>query len=219
MSQEFLVKTTKFLIKSGADAKTVGLIVGALSPSFVKENYTIPRKNIEGFIECVASSLALNDLPILDLGCGRRNHRKVFAQKLNLSESDIPYIAIDHYIGDSEIYGKSGPNILGYTNSIPLPSSSVGTVICTEVLEHVQNDLAVISEIGRVLRPNGKLILTVPGEFIPKHEKLPFQRDYRRFSSSELYFKLTNNGFTDVTVLEKNLYDMQINIFAVAKKS
>jgi SAM-dependent methyltransferase len=46
--------------------------------------------------------------------------------------------------------------------AISIQSESVPTVVCSEVLEHVERDELALRELHRVLRPNGDLILTVP---------------------------------------------------------
>jgi SAM-dependent methyltransferase len=45
-----------------------------------------------------------------------------------------------------------------------VPHESVDTVICHHVLEHLPDPAAVLVEIGRLLRPRGKLIVVVPYE-------------------------------------------------------
>ena len=47
-------------------------------------------------------------------------------------------------------------------DAIPRPDATYGAVILTQVLEHVPNPEAVMREINRVLKPAGKLLLTVP---------------------------------------------------------
>ncbi len=46
--------------------------------------------------------------------------------------------------------------------SIPLADRSIDTVVCIEVLEHLENHLLFFREILRVLRPGGTAILTTP---------------------------------------------------------
>jgi SAM-dependent methyltransferase len=46
--------------------------------------------------------------------------------------------------------------------NIPVPDASFDAVVCTEVLEHHPEPIRVVRELGRLLRPGGKLILTAP---------------------------------------------------------
>lgn len=45
---------------------------------------------------------------------------------------------------------------------IPLPDQSLDAVLCTEVLEHVPQPTDVLAEFARLLKPDGKLLLTTP---------------------------------------------------------
>jgi SAM-dependent methyltransferase len=45
---------------------------------------------------------------------------------------------------------------------IPVPDASFDVVLCTEVLEHVPEPIKVVTEIARILKPGGRLIMTAP---------------------------------------------------------
>ena len=45
---------------------------------------------------------------------------------------------------------------------IPYPGHSIDVIICNHVLEHIPNDKQAMSELFRVLKPNGWAILQVP---------------------------------------------------------
>jgi SAM-dependent methyltransferase len=47
-------------------------------------------------------------------------------------------------------------------DSLPLPADRLDTVLFLEVLEHLADDGAALREIWRVLRPGGKLVVSVP---------------------------------------------------------
>ena len=46
--------------------------------------------------------------------------------------------------------------------AIPFPDASFGVVTCLDVLEHTADDLAAVRELGRILRPEGIVLVTVP---------------------------------------------------------
>lgn len=72
--------------------------------------------------------------------------------------------------------------VFGDGAHLPVRTGSVDTVLSTEVLEHVPDPRALVDEMARVLRPGGKLLLTVP--FIQPLHELP--SDYYRFTPSSL---------------------------------
>ena len=76
------------------------------------------------------------------------------------------------------------------------------TVVCAEVLEHVKYPDAALLFCFDVLRPGGKLIITVPFAF-PIHN---FPDDYWRYTPSGLRLLLTEAGFVDI---ETDLLNVQ----------
>ena len=58
--------------------------------------------------------------------------------------------------------------------------------MCSEVLEHIEDDRTALKELARVLRPSGDLIITFP------HRKFYFARDdhfvkhFRRYELDEM---------------------------------
>ena len=72
-------------------------------------------------------------------------------------------------------------------------------VLCTETLEHVPEPARFLSEIARVLRPAGKLILTVP--FAARYHFIP--HDYWRFTPAALHRILGASRFQNVAVFAR----------------
>ena len=89
---------------------------------------------------------------------------------------------------------ESAADIHGTADDIPLEDDSVDTILCTQVLEHVKRPWIAISEMHRVLRTDGALILTVP-QYWPLHEE---PHDYFRFTTYGLRSLLDDVGFTIV---------------------
>ncbi len=94
--------------------------------------------------------------PMLDAGCGTG---------LNLAGMPAGSVGIDLNPRNLELVRRRLPHqvaVEGDIEDMPFEDESFGTVVCTEVLEHVPYPEKALSEIGRVLRPGGMLIGSVP---------------------------------------------------------
>jgi SAM-dependent methyltransferase len=88
------------------------------------------------------------------------------------------------------------PDVQCRAECIPLRANSVDVVICSELLEHVKEPASVLTEIFRVLRAKGILLLCAP--FLNRIHADP--SDYGRYT--EFYWReaLTDIGFKDIMV-------------------
>lgn len=106
---------------------------------------------------------------LLDVGCGAKPYQSLFA--------------VDIYIGldiDSEVTRKSGVADQLYDGGkFPFEEAEFDSILCNQVLEHVFNPDEFLGEIVRVLKPGGRLLLTVP--FVWDEHEQPY--DYARYSS------------------------------------
>lgn len=75
-------------------------------------------------------------------------------------------------------------------DQLPFAAESFDTVLCTEVLEHVPDPKLVLDELVRVVRPGGRVILTVP--FLYQIHEEPY--DYWRFTVFGLRNLLRSRG-------------------------
>jgi SAM-dependent methyltransferase len=92
--------------------------------------------------------------------------------------------------------------------SLPLGHGEVGVVWCSEVLEHVPDTIAFLTEIRRVLRRGGRLVLTVPDHGRLKRTLLalthydahydPLGQHLRFYTRRSLTRALHAAGFEDV---------------------
>ena len=75
--------------------------------------------------------------------------------------------------------------------SIPLADNTMDLILCTEVLEHIQEHEQALDEITRVMAPSGWLLITVPtppAPWDPAHVREGYRRE-------ELAAMLTQRGF------------------------
>lgn len=78
---------------------------------------------------------------------------------------------------------------------LPLPDECLDTVLFLEVLEHLTEDGAALSEICRVLRPGGKLVLSVPVPPGEVNEDSEWGHKREGYEFSEIFNLLATNGF------------------------
>ena len=129
---------------------------------------------------------------VLDVGAGEAPWR-------DLMPLEVDYVGVD-----ADLSGEFGmrrqSNIIYYDGKrLPYEDCSFDYVLCTEVLEHVPDPFAFLTDLQRVLRQGGTLILTVPWSARLHH--LPY--DYGRFTRFGLAALLNATSFTNVTIEER----------------
>lgn len=98
---------------------------------------------------------------ILEVGCGNGYYLNL----LNRLGFELDLIGVDndpHALKDARkfIGGNKVKLILADANKLPLEEASFDKVIISEVIEHIEEEQNVLSEIYRVLKPGGVMILT-----------------------------------------------------------
>jgi SAM-dependent methyltransferase len=85
--------------------------------------------------------------------------------------------------------------IVTSANALPFPDEYLDTILLLEVLEHLVDDHAAVREMRRVLRPGGRLVVSVP---VPPGEVNPdsaWGHKREGYELSEIVSLLTTNGF------------------------
>ncbi|HEY3548377.1 MAG TPA: class I SAM-dependent methyltransferase, partial [Propionicimonas sp.] len=93
---------------------------------------------------------------ILDAGCGTG---------LNLRHLPEGSVGVDINPRNIALLRQRLPNhtiVEGDVEALPFDDASFGTVLCTEVIEHIPDPAAALAEYRRVLQPGGVLIGSVP---------------------------------------------------------
>ncbi len=95
-----------------------------------------------------------------------------------------PYVAkVDYKIMD--VVDDYHPDIVGDVHQLPFAENSRDALLCLAVLEHVENPIQAMSELFRVLKPGGKLLIYVPFLYYYHAEK-GYYGDYWRFTYDTL---------------------------------
>jgi SAM-dependent methyltransferase len=101
---------------------------------------------------------------VVDIGCGTNPYRH--------------YIASKNYVGIDVISG----DVRGDAMCLPVKNTVADVVLSSQVLEHLPYPRKFFSEVSRVLKPNGVIILTTPMIW-PLHDE---PRDFWRFTPHSL---------------------------------
>jgi SAM-dependent methyltransferase len=110
-------------------------------------------------------------MTVLDLGCGEGRHAfeayrrgaRVVAVDRGRSEAGTTkrWLAAIAEAGAAPA-GARYQVVRGDLTALPFPDAAVDRVIAAEVLEHIPDDAAAFGEIARVLKPGGRVAVTVP---------------------------------------------------------
>jgi SAM-dependent methyltransferase len=129
---------------------------------------------------------------VLDVGCGTKPYRA--------------FIPAARYVGldlDTPDARRRGTADLFYDGKVfPFGDGSFDGILCSQVFEHVFTPQKFLTEIHRVLRPGGCLLLSVP--FVWDEHEQP--ADFGRYSSFGLRAVLAEAGF-EIVVARKSLPD------------
>ncbi len=138
----------------------------------------------------------------LDIGCGSKPYEKCFHSK--------EYIGLEIDTTINKAIKKV--DVFYDGKKIPFENQSFDSVVCFQVLEHVFEPDEFLSEVNRILKPNGKFLITVP--FVWDEHEQPF--DYARYSSFGLKHLLNKHGFK-ILHQEKTVQNFGVIIQLIAE--
>ncbi len=144
----------------------------------------IGRWYVTRFVQNVAGELAPG-VAVLDAGAGECAYKRYFAH--------CNYKAIDLALGEPN-WNYSHLDYIGPLDRMPIPDAAFDVVLCTQVLEHLEHPQESIVEMFRVLRPGGRLYMTVPMAH-PEHQ-VPY--DFFRYTSYGLRSLCQIAGFSEI---------------------
>jgi SAM-dependent methyltransferase len=154
-----------------------------MSSSRSSISISVRRHFVDGFFD--AHSQEFKGMRVADIG-GKKKSKRGFFDIESHAES-VRYINID---------ASTEPDILCDAAAIPVPDGSFDVALMGEVLEHVADPLAAITEACRILKPGGRMYATVPFLY-PVHAD-PF--DFGRYT--DYYWKeaSSKSGFRSVAI-------------------
>jgi SAM-dependent methyltransferase len=120
---------------------------------------------------------------VMDFGCGSKPYAKLFIGATEYIGVDVESTGHNHRNSDVDVYYRD--------NSLPFPNEYFDGVFSSEVFEHIFNLEEILCELARVVRPGGKLLITVP--FLWGEHEVPY--DFARYSSFGISYLLRKHGF------------------------
>ena len=108
---------------------------------------------------------------LLDIGCGFGRHSyEALRRGADVVSSDFSLpelVEVDGTVAAMETgnelpTGVSSTTCNGDVTQLPFPDGTFDRIIASEVLEHIEDDVAALVELVRVLRPGGTFAATVP---------------------------------------------------------
>jgi SAM-dependent methyltransferase len=119
-----------------------------LYPSITNPSWLVLQKRREIFLQWV-DRLPATGLNVLDIGGRLQPYRQLLGTRVKR------YVGVDLQVTPLV-------DVLASGEALPLRDDSFDLTICTQVLQYVVDPPQLLSEVHRVLRPNGYLLLSVP---------------------------------------------------------
>jgi SAM-dependent methyltransferase len=128
---------------------------------------------------------------VLDLGGNRIAKRGLF----DIERYDLCVVY-------ANLSAAKSPHVQAEAEHLPFKGEKFDAVVCSELLEHVLEPAAVLSEIHRVLRKDGTLLMCVP--FLNRIHGDPY--DYGRYTDYYWLRTLQGLGFSEIVIEKQGLF-------------
>jgi len=119
--------------------------------------FTGRRRILASFLEKICQNLKTTSPRILDVGCGTGANLELLSQYGSAEGVDVSTDALA-FCRDRGLENVRQ----GEAERLPYPEDSFDLVTALDVVEHLDDDVAGLKEIRRVLRPGGSALLFVP---------------------------------------------------------
>ena len=166
------------------------------------------RQIIRCFLEPLVKQLqpakAGEAIKILDVGCGTGANLEMLSEFGEAEGVDVSAEALS-FCRERGLAGVKQ----GAAESLPYAEGSFDLVTGLDVVEHLDDDLAGLREMHRVLRPNGKTLLFVPAFMFLWGVQDDISNHRRRYTMNELKSVVRKAGFE----IERATY-VNISFFA-----
>lgn len=130
------------------------------------------------------------DARILEIGCGTGGNLAALAElgELSAMESDAAACEWASGLGICPVLPGALPG------AVPYPDGQFDLVCLLDVIEHVEDDLAALQKVQRLLKPGGRVLITAPAYRWLWSEHDVVHHHFRRYQASELAGKMAGSG-------------------------
>jgi ubiquinone/menaquinone biosynthesis C-methylase UbiE len=140
---------------------------------------------------------------LLDCGCGR-GVALAYARELRPGSCRL---GLDADLGELVAMGGAGDpslRVCASAEALPFPDAAFDRLIASEVLEHVEDDRAMLAELHRVLAPGGIAAVTVP------NARFPFAYDPVNAICGRLGRPVRRGPLAGIWTHHRRLYDAEM---------
>lgn len=124
---------------------------------------------------------------VYDLGCGARPY------ELDILLYAARYVGVDW---SNTLHGLRADILANLNEPLPVDDESADTVVSFQVLEHLSEPQCMLNEAFRILRPEGRIFLSVPFQWHVHEAPYDFYR-YTRYGLEHIFKRA---GFVDIKV-------------------
>lgn len=126
------------------------------------EYLTYGRDVVSGFVKDYIQTSGLKSVKILDIGCGKGDDLITIRDSIGI---DNELYGIEMYEPNVKKCQEQGINISSSNiecEALPYSDQYFDVVVCNQVIEHLKEIFYVFSEISRVVKPDGLIVVGVP---------------------------------------------------------
>jgi len=138
---------------------------------------------------------------LLDIGCGAGNmihHLSKYGQVKGLEIDPRPVKKARARGYDVDQFDATQP--------MPFDEGTFDAVTALDVIEHNQDDIAILQDSHRILKPGGHIIITVPAFMWLWTHNDDLNAHVRRYTAGQLHQKLTQTGYTVRRISYNNFF-------------
>ena len=151
---------------------------------------------------------------MLDIGVAERPYAQLFEDRIERYVGlEYPPAILDKQPEMWRILSRvsHSVDVFGDGNHLPFGDGTLDTVLATELLEHLPRPHTCVREMARVLKPGGRVLVTVP--FLHLLHELP--SDYYRFTPSSLREMAEDGGLEVESITPRGNLATAVGVLAV----